>query len=209
MNLANGSTNPADAIGVAYCNICNFESYDTSIMGDSAQRTAHIKDATDFFAAVSQRDVAGGVVCQAGRSPGRPSRDVEARPVRGHVAEDPGQARPEPEAEGGDGALRHLPRGRRLLRLEIPSAARFFGDGPRIPMVVVSPFSRGGKVVHSYNDHVSILKFIERNWHLRPLTARSRDNLPNPVAHRDDPYVPANSPAIGDLFDMFNFDHPR
>ena len=63
-------------------------------------------------------------------------------------------------------------------------------------MVVVSPFSRGGKVVHSYNDHVSILKFIERNWHLRPLTARSRDNLLNPVAHRDDPYVPANSPAM-------------
>ena len=24
---------------------------------------------------------------------------------------------------------------------------------------------------------------------------------------RDDPYVPANSPAIGDLFDMFDFGH--
>jgi phospholipase C len=82
----------------------------------------------------------------------------------------------------------------------------FFGDGPRIPMIVVSPFSGGGKVVHSYTDHVSILKFIERNWRLDPLTARSRDNLPNPHPHRDNPYVPVNSPAIGDLFDMFNFD---
>jgi phospholipase C len=60
--------------------------------------------------------------------------------------------------------------------------------------------------VHSYNDHVSILKFIERNWGLAPLTARSRDNLQNPVAGRDNPYVPTNSPAIGDLFDMFHFD---
>lgn len=59
--------------------------------------------------------------------------------------------------------------------------------------------------MHSYNDHVSILKFIERNWRLHPLTSRSRDNLPNPIIRRDDPYVPVNSPAIGDLFDMFDF----
>jgi phospholipase C len=72
-------------------------------------------------------------------------------------------------------------------------------------MIVVSPFSRGGKVVHSYTDHASILKFIERNWGLAPLTNRSRDNLPNPVTGRNDPYVPTNSPAIGDLFDMFHF----
>jgi hypothetical protein len=59
--------------------------------------------------------------------------------------------------------------------------------------------------LHSYNDHVSILKFIERNWGLKPLTTRSRDNLPNPQPSASNPYVPANSPAIGDLFDMFRF----
>ena len=80
----------------------------------------------------------------------------------------------------------------------------FFGDGPRVPLIVVSPFSRGGTVSHTYTDHVSILKFIERNWGLRPLTDRSRDNLPNPIARRDNPYVPVNMPAIGDLFDMFH-----
>lgn len=72
---------------------------------------------------------------------------------------------------------------------------------------MVSPFSTGGNVVHSYGDHVSILKFIERNWGLPALTSRSRDNLPNPVASSANPYVPTNSPAIGDLFDMFNFKH--
>jgi phospholipase C len=83
----------------------------------------------------------------------------------------------------------------------------FFGDGPRIPLIVVSNFSRGGHISHAYTDHVSILKFIERNWHLKPLTERSRDNLPNPWSDDDNPYVPKNKPAIGDLFDLFDFDH--
>jgi phospholipase C len=50
------------------------------------------------------------------------------------------------------------------------------------------------------------VKFIERNWGLKPLTDRSRDNLPNPKMQDDNPYVPRNIPAVGDLFDMFAFD---
>jgi phospholipase C len=83
----------------------------------------------------------------------------------------------------------------------------FFGDGTRIPLIVVSPFTKGGHVNHSYGDHVSLVKFIERNWNLGPLTARSRDNDPNPVTAASDPYVPLNSPAIDDLFDAFDFSH--
>lgn len=81
----------------------------------------------------------------------------------------------------------------------------FFGDGPRIPMVVISRFSRGGNVVHSYNDHTSVVKFIEHHWGLQPLTDRSRDNLPNRSMDPNHPYVPVNMPAVGDLFDMFDF----
>jgi acid phosphatase len=81
----------------------------------------------------------------------------------------------------------------------------FFGDGTRIPLVVVSPWAKKGHIDHSYGDHVSILKFIERNWRLAPLSDRSRDNLPNPVASWKSPYVPVNSPAITDLMGMFDF----
>jgi phospholipase C len=84
----------------------------------------------------------------------------------------------------------------------------FFGDGPRVPALILSPYSTGGKVYHNYADHVSLLKFIERNWKLDPLTNRSRDNLPNPKFSKNDPYVPTNSPALDDLFDAFDFDHP-
>jgi acid phosphatase len=81
----------------------------------------------------------------------------------------------------------------------------FFGDGTRVPLVVVSPWARRGHVDHAYADHASILKFIERNWRLAPLSGRSRDNLPNPVVGRRGPYVPLNTPAISDLMVMFSF----
>jgi acid phosphatase len=81
----------------------------------------------------------------------------------------------------------------------------FFGDGTRIPLIVVSPFARQGHVDHVYNDHASILKFIEHNWQLQPLSRRSRDRLPNPFVFDEDEYLPVNSPAIGDLTSLFQF----
>jgi len=81
----------------------------------------------------------------------------------------------------------------------------FFGDGTRVPFIAVSPFARKGVVDHTYYDHASILKFIEHNWGLQPLSRWSRDNLPNPVPSAADPYVPRNRPAIGDLTNLFQF----
>jgi acid phosphatase len=83
----------------------------------------------------------------------------------------------------------------------------FFGDGPRIPLIVVSKYARPGHVDHVYNDHASILKFIERNWRVPNLSPRSRDRLPNPVM-REDAYLPVNGPAIGDLMSLFTFGNP-
>lgn len=81
----------------------------------------------------------------------------------------------------------------------------FFGDGSRIPFIVVSPYARKGFVDHTYYDHVSMLKFIERNWSLPKISSRSRDNLPNPITSEHNPYVPKNRPAIGDLMRLFTF----
>jgi len=81
----------------------------------------------------------------------------------------------------------------------------FFGDGPRIPMQVISPYARHDFVDHTYTDHVSILKFIEANWRLGPLTSYSEDNLPNATPGV---YVPKDRPAIGNLMTMFNFRSP-
>ena len=83
-------------------------------------------------------------------------------------------------------------------------AVDFFGDGTRIPLIAISPYAKRGFVDHTYSDHASILKFIERNWELEPLSPRSRDNLPNPVMD-ENVYAPANAPAIGDLMSLFDF----
>ncbi len=62
--------------------------------------------------------------------------------------------------------------------------------------------------MHSYADHVSILKFIERNWHLQAAHgSQPRQSAQSDRARHDNAYVPTNMPAIGDLFDMFDFDH--
>ncbi len=71
----------------------------------------------------------------------------------------------------------------------------------------MSPWATGGHLSHQYGDHVSILKFVEKNWGLPPITKRSRDNLPNPIATSVDPWVPLNGPSIDDLSDQFNFGH--
>ena len=85
----------------------------------------------------------------------------------------------------------------------------YFGDGTRVPMLVLSPYTAAGHISHTYDDHVSVVKFIEANWGLPPLTATSLDNLPDPVPSASDPYVPVNRPAIGDLMSLFDFHHPQ
>jgi phospholipase C len=198
---------PTDPLSLAYCSICNFASYASSIMGDSAQRAAHIKDATDFFAAVSDDTLpAVSFVKPDGLIDGHPATS-KVDLFEGALRKILDTLNANLKLMGETALFITFDEGGGYYDSGFIQPLDFFGDGPRIPLVVVSRYSTGGHVVHSYTDHVSIVKFIERNWHLKPLTGRSRDNLPNPRAHKDNPYVPVNAPAIGDLFDMFDFDH--
>ena len=202
-----GSPDPAVQVGAAYCNICNFESYATTIMGDPAQRTAHIKDATDFFNAVDNGTLPEvSFVKPDGLLDGHPASSKEdlfeamTRKIMDHLTANQ-------ELFASTVLFLTMDEGGGYYDSGYIQPLDFFGDGPRIPLIAISPFTRGGHISHTYTDHVSILKFIERNWDLKPLTRRSRDNFPNPRVDEDNPYVPLNSPAIGDLFDLFQFNH--
>ncbi len=205
LRLARGSTNPADRIGLAYCQICNPFQYVSSIMTDAAARKEHLKDVIDLF-----HDLESGslpsvcLVKPDGMLDGHPAsskldlfeafvKNILDRLDANHVLKHDTAVFITFDESGGYYDSGYI------------EPVDFFGDGPRIPFIVVSDFSSGGRTVHTYYDHVSILKFIERNWMLKPLTARSRDNLPNPIASALNPYIPRNRPAIGDLFEMFDF----
>jgi len=201
-------TNPSPLvqIGQAYCNICNFESYGPAIMGDPVQRAAHIKDATDFLAAVDDGTLPSvSFLKPDGLLDGHPASS-KLDLFEGLVENVLAHLDAKPELKADTAVMITFDEGGGYYDSGYIQPLDFFGDGPRIPLIVVSPFTQGGHVNHTYTDHVSILKFIERNWRLKALTGRSRDNLPNPRTDDDNSYVPVNSPAIGDLFDMFQFD---
>jgi phospholipase C len=187
-----------------YCNICNPFQYDTSIMNHPAQVKAHITDSLELYEDLATGNLpAVSIVKPSGYVDGHPSSS-KLNLFEGFVKKivDDVQASPYAkdtvifitEDEGGgyydSGYVQPLD---------------FFGDGTRIIFLVVGPYLKAGHISHEYADHVSILKFIERNWNLPPVSNRSRDNFPNPVALPSSPYVPRNSPAISDLFDFFTF----
>ena len=209
VRVANGSTDPIDLMigtgGDFYCDICNPFGYAKSIMGDSKQRKAHIKDATDFFDDLEHgRLPAVSYVKPDSFDDGHPASSkldlFEALVDRIHE-----ELKNQPYLFQETALIITFDEGGGYWDSGTFQPMDFFGDGPRIPLLVVSPYARGGQVIHTYGDHASILKFIERNWGLKPLTERSRDNLPNPTSTAWNPYVPTNMPSIGDLFDMFDF----
>ena len=197
--------NPADI----YCNICNFFQYSTSFMTNPTLRSDHLKDTTDFYSDI-----------QAGTLPAvswvKPSGLVDGHPASSKLDLFEGFTKKIVDMVQANKALWAstaifvtFDEGGGYYDSGYVQPVDFFGDGTRIPMIVVSPYTKAGHISHEYTDHVSTLKFIERNWGLSPVTSRSRDNLPNPRTDEENPYVPTNSPAIGDLWDAFSFAHPR
>jgi len=117
-----------------------------------------------------------------------------------------GQTAINPSTENRNPALAVDSRG--AAPLKTSPTAEAWSEKPRFYKPAVSPLAKRGHVDHTYADHASILKFIEWNWSLQPLSSRSRDNLPNPISSPNGPYFPTNSPAIGDLRTMFEFGPP-
>jgi phospholipase C len=72
------------------------------------------------------------------------------------------------------------------------------GHGPRLPLLVISPWSIPNYVDHTLTDQASIINFIETNWSLGFI---------------DGPTAPANGQAsfdrnAGSIMGMFNFSGP-
>ncbi len=196
--------NPGNLAG--YCNICNPFEYQANYPSLIAD---HMRDVTDLFTDIQNGTLpAVSYVKPDGALDGHPASskfDLFEAFVQNIL--DLAQANPEEWKETA--IFVTVDEGGGYYDSGFIQPVDFFGTGPRIPMIAVSPFSRGGHISHVYNEHSSFVKFVERNWKLHTtLTGRSRDNLPNPKQDNDgdaDDYVPRNMPAIGDLFDLFDF----
>jgi phospholipase C len=62
------------------------------------------------------------------------------------------------------------------------------GYGPRLPILIISPYSKTNYVDHLITDQTSVLGFIEDNWNLGRIGNQSFDSI------------------AGSLNNMFNFD---
>jgi len=189
----------------SYCNICNPFEYEASYPSIVAE---HMRDVTDLFS-----DLANGTLPAVAYV--KPDGTMDGHPASSKwtlfeaFAQNIIQlAQGNPEQWAETAIFITVDEGGGYYDSGFIQPVDFFGTGPRIPMIAVSPYSTGGHISHVYNEHSSFVKFVERNWMLNgTLSDRSRDNLPNPAENSDgnQAYVPRNMPAIGDLFDLFDF----
>lgn len=190
-----------------YCNICNPFQYATSIMTNDSVRATHLKDTIDLY-----NDIQNGwlpafsIVKPSGLVDGHPASS-KLDLFEGFSKKIVDAIKAQPDLWKDTAIIITFDEGGGYYDSGYVQPLDFFGDGTRIPAIVVSPHATNGHVSHKYADHVSILKFVERNWGLPPVSAHSRDHLPNPQADAANPWVPRNGPSIDDLFDLFDFGH--
>ena len=111
----------------------------------------------------------------------------------------PSPSAPSPRADGTFAGRSTVPFDTELFRHPAPPGSKLqpapdgavYGPGPRVPMFVVSPWSRGGWVNSQVFDHTSVLQFLERRFGVRE---------PNISAWR--------RAVCGDLTSAFDFANP-
>jgi len=194
-----------EPLGGVYCTICNPFLYQSYVMGDKTRRTTNLKDTTDLYADLKAGTLpAVSYVKPGGFNDGHPSSSkYDIYEAFTKKVLDLLQANPKLFADTA--VFITNDEGGGYYDSGFEQTLDFFGDGTRIPMIVVSPYSKGVGVVHSYGDHASFLKFVEKNWGLPSIESYTRDALPNPTVAAANAYVPTNMPAIDDLTSYFKF----
>jgi phospholipase C len=196
---------PSSDLGAIYCNICNPFLYETNIMTSATQRSTHLKDIPDLVTDISSGTLpAVSIVKPDGLLDGHPASSKLSL-FEAFSSNIVNEVKANPKLWAHTAILITFDEGGGYWDSGYIQPLDFFGDGTRIPALMISPYSTGGHISHVYADHVSFLKFVEKNWGLATVSRIGRDNLPDPVAYANNPYAPVNSPAIGDLMDMFNF----
>jgi phospholipase C len=191
-------------VGPNYCGICDPMQYSSQIMTNPQLRANVQHGLSDFDAEASAGTLPSVSFLKPGDDDGHPGYSTLAA-FEQFVTHAVDEVQNNPSLWSNTAIFVTFDEGGGYYDSGYIQPVSFFGDGTRVPMIAISPYAKPGYISHTYTDHVSLLKFIERNWELSPLSSRSLDRLPNPTSTSSNPYVPTNRPAIGDLFDMFDF----
>ncbi|HEY7060641.1 MAG TPA: alkaline phosphatase family protein [Chloroflexota bacterium] len=173
-----------DAVGGAPDPLFQFHhhpfTYMANVGGDPSARARHLKDETDFAAALEN-----GTLPQVSW----------VKPI-GEQNEHPGYTDVITGERHVDALLQQIQASPYWPRMAVivtydehggywdhvpPPVVDEWGPGLRVPTLVISPFARRGHVDHTVYDTTSILRFIEARWGLPPLSSRdtSANNLLN------------------------------
>ena len=70
-----------------------------------------------------------------------------------------------------------------------PAQVDKYGYGPRVPTIIISPYAKAGYLDHTRYDFTSVLRTIENQFKLQPLTARDREanDLSNSIDLKQQP----------------------
>ena len=82
-------------------------------------------------------------------------------------------------------------------------------QGPRIPAIVISPYSVVHAISHEATEHGSIVKFIDEIFNLTPLAdlpAEAQARAQGAVTYNQNYLGPSDdqTPGVGDLFSAFD-----
>jgi phospholipase C len=137
---------PADE----YCYICNWAQYSTATMTDPAQRAAHLKDTTDLYAGLKSGNLpAVSYVKPSGLVDGHPASS-KLNLFEGFVKKIVDLTKANFQLRNDTAILVTFDEGGGYWDSGYVQPLDFFGDGTRVPLIVVSKYSLGGHVAHSY-----------------------------------------------------------
>ena len=93
------------------------------------------------------------------------------------------------------------------LRFAIPEKA-WISDGPRVPLIVVSPYAKSNAIAHEFGDQGSVVKLIEAIFGLEPLAMLPDESRARALGLQRfgvDSLGPTDAPnnGVGDLLSAF------
>jgi phospholipase C len=130
---------------------------------------AHLQDETNFFSDLSNGDLpAVSFIKPIGENNEHPGY-ADVLQGQQHVADIVHAIQNSPDWAHTAIIITYDENGGRWDHVSPPDANGIWGDGTRVPAIVISPFARQGYVDHEQHDTLSILKTIDQRFGLAPL----------------------------------------